>query len=59
MNKKNVSIALGIFSFIMMIGGLVGYLYHTDCCGLKEKCSSMKGKCCGWKSKCCCDEEEE
>ncbi len=58
MNRKNVSIALGIFSFIMMIGGLLGYLYHMDCCGLKGKCSEMKNKCGSWKSKCCCGKEE-
>lgn len=58
MNRKNVSIALGIFSFVMLIVGLFGALYHTDCCGLKGKCSEMKDKCCGWKCKCCSDEEE-
>lgn len=59
MNRKSVSILLGIFSFIMMIGGLLGYLYHTDCCGLKGKCASLKEKCSGWKCKCCgCSEEE-
>lgn len=58
MDKKHVGIALGIFSFIMMIGGLVGYLYHTDCCGMKGKCFEMKDKCCGWKKKCSCQDEE-
>jgi hypothetical protein len=57
MSRKNVNIALGIFSFIMMIGGLFGYLYHTDCCGMKEKCHSMMKGCCG-KSGCCCEDED-
>lgn len=50
MHKKHGGI-MAVFSLMMMLGGLMGLLYHTDCCGMKHKC-------CGWKKECNCDEEE-
>ncbi len=57
MNRKNVSIVMGILSFILMICGFVGYLYHMDVCGLKEKCGKVKNGCCMWKPHCCNKED--
>lgn len=50
MNKKQ-GVILGVFSLLMLLGGLLGLMYHADCCGMKEKC-------CSWKKHGCCDEEE-
>jgi len=38
MNKKNLAVLLGVLSALAFVGGLMCYLFQSDCCGVKSRC---------------------